>query len=67
MEARNYKCCNTFEFNKDLSIALSSWDWAIDDPNALWKQFSDKFKLILMLLLGREKLEVNMLPGSTER
>ena len=44
VDARNYKCYNTLEFSHDLLIALSNFDWATDDPNELWKQFSDMFK-----------------------
>ena len=43
VESRNFKHYKTLEFKRDLSIALSNCDWSTDDPNALWKQFKDRF------------------------
>ncbi len=43
VESRNFRHYKTLEFKRDLSIALSNCDWSADDPNALWKQFRDRF------------------------
>ncbi len=44
---RHHKLLNqgilSIEFQRDLTIALSNCDWSADDPNALWKQFRERF------------------------
>ena len=43
VESRNFRHYKTLQFKRDLSIALSNCDCSADDPNALWKQFRDRF------------------------
>ena len=49
VETRNFKHYEISEFKRDLSTALSNCEWNVDDPNALWINFRDKFNEISSL------------------
>ena len=48
VEARNYKCYNTLEFNQDSSIALSNCDWATDDLNVIFQREDTMMRWLIL-------------------